>query len=334
MEMKIRFGVLSSAKIAIKQVIPAIQQSKYCIVAGLASRNLETARSICKTLDIEKAYGSYEELLADKEIDAVYIPLPNHLHVPWAIKALEAGKHVLCEKPLGLSSDEVRTLIAAARHHKDCKVMEAFMYRHHPQWKKAKELVENGDIGELRAIQSFFSYYNDDPENIRNIAQIGGGGMMDIGCYCLSLSRFLFGCMPKRVCGMGTTDRAFGTDVLFSGLLDFDGKSSIFTCSTQLAPYQRAVIMGTKGSIEILIPFNAPVDRPCVLIHEGKGSRKTYEFDLCDQYTLQADSFARSVVDDTAVYTPLSDGLENMVLLERCLQSGQENRWIEVEDVI
>ncbi len=326
----IRFGVLSSAKIGVTQVIPAIQKSSLCTVAGLASRNFEKAQSLCKTLGIAKAYASYEELLADPDIDAVYIPLPNHLHVPWSLKALEAGKHVLCEKPVGLSSEDAQNLLSAAGKYPFLKVMEAFMYRHHPQWQKAKELVEAGEIGELRTIQSFFSYYNDDPDNIRNKLEIGGGGMMDIGCYCLSLSRFIFGMQPKRVCGMGNTDPIFGTDTLFSGLLDFGGRSATFTCSTQLAPYQRATIFGTTGSIEILIPFNAPVDRKCVLIHEVKGSRRTYEFDICDQYTLQSDSFARSILDDLPVFTSLYDGWENMVLIEKCLQSAKANKWLEI----
>lgn len=327
---KIRFGVLSSAKIGVQQVIPAIQKSSLCTVSALASRSLETAKELCRSLGIEKAYGTYDELLADPDIDAVYIPLPNHLHVPWSIKALEAGKHVLCEKPLGLTSDEVRTLIAACEKYPSLKVMEAFMYRHHPQWQMAKELVETGGIGELRTIQSFFSYYNDDPEDIRNMAGIGGGGMMDIGCYCLSLSRYIFDKQPSRVCGMGTIDPVFGTDTLFSGLLDFEGASSTFTCSTRIAPYQRVIILGTSGSIEIAIPFNAPVDSKTVLVHEVKGSRRTYEFDVCDQYTLQADSLAQSIVNDLPVFTPLKDGWENMVLIEKCMQSAAENKWIEI----
>ncbi len=328
---KIRFGVLSSANIGVQQVIPAIQKSRFCRVTGLASRNIEKAEALCKTLGIERPYASYEELLADPDIDAVYIPLPNHLHVPWSIKALAAGKHVLCEKPLGLHSTEVQKLISAAEQYPFLKVMEAFMYRHHPQWQKAKELVDGGKIGELRTIQSFFSYYNDDPNNIRNIADIGGGGMMDIGCYCLSLSRFIFGGQPRRVCGIGNIDPVFGTDILFSALLDFDGRTATFTCSTQLAPYQRVIILGTTGSIEIIIPFNAPVDQHCVVIHEADGSRCTYEFDICDQYTLQADSFARSIKENLPVFTPLHDAWENMVLLETCLQSGRDSKWLEIE---
>ena len=199
---RIRWGVLSTARIGTETVIPAMQLGEYCTVAAIASRQLEKAQAAARKLDIKKAYGSYEELLSDPDIDAVYIPLPNHLHVPWTIKALNAGKHVLCEKPIGLSAAEAQKLLSVARKFPRLKVMEAFMYRHHPQWQWAKQKVNEGKIGEVRTIQSFFSYYNNDPDNIRNKADIGGGGLMDIGCYCISLSRFIFGAEPWRVCGI------------------------------------------------------------------------------------------------------------------------------------
>lgn len=330
MKDKIRFGVLSSAKIGLEHVIPALQKSQFCDVAALSSRNEQKAKTLCAKLGIEKVYASYDALLADPDLDAVYIPLPNHLHVPWAKKALEAGKHVLCEKPLALSSDEALELVEFSEQYPDLKIMEAFMYRHHPQWKMAKQLVEEGQIGTLRTIQSFFSYYNDDETNIRNIAEVGGGGMMDIGCYCLSLSRFLFGQEPKKVCGMVEMDPRFNTDTLFSGMLDFGVGSATFTCSTLLAPYQRVNILGTEGRIEIKIPFNAPNDEQCVLLVENGGHCQTYEFTICDQYSLQGDSLARSILGEKPVLTPLRDGWQNMVLLEKCLQSGVDRKWLEV----
>lgn len=327
---KIRIGVLSTAKIGRTKVIPAMQQGLHVDVTAICSRNLESARAAAKELSIPKAYDSYEALLADPDIDAVYIPLPNHLHVHWSRKAMEAGKHVLCEKPIGLTTDEAQDLLDAAEAHPELKVMEAFMYRFHPQWKKARELVLSGAIGELTTIQSFFSYFNADPDNIRNKAEIGGGGLMDIGCYNISLSRFLFGAEPDRVAGFVDRDPRFGTDRLFSGMMDFGGRVSAFTCSTQLVDYQRVNIFGTTGRIEILIPFNAPPDKPCRIIVQDDVSEtlETIDFDVCDQYTLQADQFALAVLNDTDVPTPLTDALDNMHVLETLLKSADLGEWV------
>ncbi|HEU4389331.1 MAG TPA: Gfo/Idh/MocA family oxidoreductase, partial [Blastocatellia bacterium] len=255
---KIRWGILGTARIGTRKVIPAMQRGVYCEVLAIASRDLKKARAEAGRLSIPRAYGSYGELLADPDIDAIYNPLPNHLHVPWSMEAIAAGKHVLCEKPIALSSTEAESLVEAARRRPQIKVMEAFMYRHHPQWQRAKELVSAGAIGKLRVVNSFFSYYNDDPGDVRNIAEIGGGGLMDIGCYCISFARLLFGGEPRRVCGVVDYDPKFKTDRLASALLDFDEGTASFTCSTQLASYQRAQIFGTAGRIEIEIPVNAP----------------------------------------------------------------------------
>ena len=237
-------------------------------------------------MGIPRAYGSYEALLEDDEVDAIYNPLPNHLHVPWSIKALEAGKHVLCEKPIGLTAAEGRELVEAGKKHPQLKLMEAFMYRHHPQWQKAKALVKEGQIGELRSIQSFFSYFNDNPDDIRNQADIGGGGMMDIGCYPISLSRFIFEAEPNRVLGCVEYDPTLHTDRLASAILEFGGGTSTFTCSTQLVPYQRVNIFGTQGRVEIEIPFNAPPDRPCRIWHQrGRDAIEEIAFEICNQYT-------------------------------------------------
>jgi predicted dehydrogenase len=280
-------------------------------------------------LDIPKAYGSYEELLADPDIDAIYNPLPNHLHVPWSIKAIEAGKHVLCEKPIALTAAEAQTLVDAARKHPHLKVMEAFMYRHHPQWQRAKKLVDEGKIGTLRTIQSFFSYYNDDPNNIRNRADIGGGGLMDIGCYNISLSRFIFDAEPQRVVGIVEYDPQLRTDRLASGIMDFGNGTATFTCSTQLAPYQRVNIFGTQGRIEIEIPFNAPPDKPCKLWHEAKGKIQEIILPTTDQYTVQGDLMSQAILKDTPVPTPLEDAVRNMRLIEAIVESGRGNNWVE-----
>jgi predicted dehydrogenase len=328
---KIRWGVLSTARIGTKTVIPAMQLGKYCTVTAIASRQLKKAQAAAGQLGIEKAYGSYEELLADPDIDAVYIPLPNHLHIPWTIKALNADKHVLCEKPIGLSADEAQALLDAAKKFPRLKVMEAFMYRHHPQWQWAKQKVTQGKIGELRTIQSFFSYYNADPNNIRNKADIGGGGLMDIGCYCISLSRFIYGAEPWRACGIIEEDPNMKVDRLTSGILEFSRGTSTFTCATQLVPYQRVNIFGTKGRIEIEIPFNAPSDRPCKVWH-GDGNRiEEIVLEVCNQYTIQGDLFSRAVLEDREVPVPLEDAVANMQVIKAIISSTRSSSWVNLE---
>ena len=327
---KVRWGILSTAEIGIYKVIPAMQQGQYCDVVSIASRDLARAQAAAQQLGIPKAYGSYEALLADPDIDAVYNPLPNHLHVGWSIKALQAGKHVLCEKPIGMNVAEAEQLLEAARKHPELKVMEAFMYHHHPQWRRARQLVDEGQIGELRTIQTFFSYYNDDPDNIRNMADIGGGGLMDIGCYCISLSRFIFDAEPQRVVGIVEYDPLFGTDRLTSGLMDFGRGTSTWTCATQVAPYQRVNIFGSEGRVEIEIPFNAPPDRPCKMWHERNGEIEEIVFPICDQYTIQGDLFSLAVLNDTAVPTPLEDAVANMKVIEAIFRSGESGTWIEM----
>jgi predicted dehydrogenase len=324
----VRWGVLSTANIGTGKVIPAMQKGTYCEVTAIASRNLESALAAAAKLGIPKAYGSYEELLADPDIDAVYNPLPNHLHVPWSLKAIEAGKHVLCEKPIALTAAEAQTLLDAAKQHPNIKVMEAFMYRFHPQWQRAKELVASGAIGELRTVHSFFSYFNIDPNNIRNMAAIGGGGLMDIGCYNISLSRFIFGGEPRRVCSLIEYDPQFSTDRLASGMLDFGSGTATFTCSTQISPYQRVNIFGTRGRIEIEIPFNAPPDRPCRMWHQHDGTVDEIVFDVVDQYTLQGDAFSQAILNNTAVPTPLEDAVANMRVLEAIVASARASAWV------
>ncbi len=331
---QVRWGILSTAKIGTEKVIPAMQRGAYCKVVAIASRDAERAAAAAGALGIPTAHGSYEALLADPQVDAVYNPMPNHLHVPWSIRALEAGKHVLVEKPIGLSSDEGQQLVDAAAKHPGLKVMEAFMYRHHPQWQRARQIVAGGGIGRLRTIQSFFSYYNDDPTNIRNQAQIGGGGLADIGCYCISLSRFIFDAEPKRVMGIVEYDPKMQIDRLASGILDFgsgsgfDGGTSTFTCSTQLTPFQRVNIFGTEGRVEIDIPFNAPPDRPCTMRHERDGAIEEIELDVCDQYTIQGDLFAQAILNDGPVSTPIEDAVANMRVIEAVVESGRRGAWV------
>ncbi len=325
---KIRWGVLGAAKIATNKVIPAMQRGEYSEITAIASRDLAKARAAATQLSIPKVFGSYEELLADQEVEAIYIPLPNHLHVPWSLKALKAGKHVLCEKPIALTSAEAQTLVDAAKRYPRRQVMEAFMYRFHPQWQRAKKLVSDGAIGELRTIHSVFSYYNLDPHNIRNIADVGGGGLMDIGCYNISTSRFVFGKEPQRVFGIVDYDPKFKTDRLVSGILDFGSGTATFTCSTQLSPYQRVNIFGTKGRIEIEIPFNPSSDMPTKMWHQNGNRVEEIVFDPCDQYTLQGDAFSLAILNDTPVPTPLQDAAANMKVIEAIVESGKKGGWV------
>ena len=329
-ERKVRWGILSTAKIGVEKVIPALAKTQNCEVVAIASRRLEAAKEAAARLGIPRAYGSYEELLADADIEAVYNPLPNHLHVPLSIAALEAGKHVLCEKPIGLSSDEGRQLADAGRRHPQLKLMEAFMYRHHPQWRRAKELATNGGVGELRTIQSFFSYFKDDPQDIRSKPEMGGGGLMDIGCYNISLSRFLFDGEPRRVYGIVEYDPSLGVDRLASAILEFDRGTSTFTCGTQLVPYQRVHVFGTTGRVEIEIPFNAPTERPCRIWHQTGDDVKEELLPTSDQYAIQGDLFAKAILDDTPVPTPIEDAVANMRVIEAVVQSGKERRPVEI----
>ena len=327
---KVRWGILSTAKIGTEKVIPALQRSEFGEVTAIASRRLDAARGAAASLGIPVAYGSYEELLADENIDAVYIPLPNHMHVEWSIRALEAGKHVLCEKPIGLSAAEGEKLLVAAKRHPRQKLMEAFMYRHHPQWLYTRSLVDSGAIGELRAIQSAFCYNNTDPANIRNRKECGGGGLMDIGCYNISLSRYLFDAEPIRVMGAIDYDPDFGTDRLCAAVMEFERGTSSFTCSTQASPYQRVNAFGSAGRIEIQIPFNAPPDEACNVWLEDSQGLQHWQSEPCDQYTIQGDLFAKAVLDDSDVPTPLTDAVANMRVIEAIVRSAREDSWINV----
>ncbi len=331
---KIRWGVLGAANIAVKKVIPGMQRCIRAEVAAIASRDLERARRAADGLKIGKAYGSYEELLADENIDAIYNPLPNHLHVPWSIKAAEAGKHVLCEKPLSLTVGEAQELIAA-RDRTRVKIGEAFMVRTHPQWLRAREIVGSGEIGELRCIMSAFSYFNRDPENIRNVPEFGGGAVMDIGCYPITMSRFFFGREPARAVGLVEHDPEMGTDRLTSALLDFEPGEAVFTCATQLVPFQRMQVLGTKGRIDLEIPYNIPPDRPSrIFVDDGSQlagqNARIEEFPAMDQYTIQGDAFSQAIQENSEVPVTLEDALANMRVIEAVLRSGRTSQWERV----
>lgn len=330
MAKKIRWGVLGVAKIATVKVIPAMQQGSLCEITAIASRSAEKARHAAEELDIPKAYASYESLLNDPDIDAIYNPLPNHMHVEWSAKAAKAGKHVLCEKPIGLSAAETKHLIDV-RDKAGVKIGEAFMVRVHPQWLRAREIARSGEIGDLRVITGFFSYNNRKPENIRNIPEYGGGALMDIGCYPVNVSRWLFGEEPSKVSALIERDPEFGTDRLTSAMLRFSSGQATFTASTQLVPYQKIHIFGTKGRVEIEIPFNAPPDASTnIFVHTD--TMRTETFPAVDQYTLQGDAFSKAILEDTEVPVPLEDALKNMAVIEAVFKSAQSHHWEDPAD--
>ena len=328
---KVRWGVLGVAKIATEKVIPAMRTSDVSEVVAIASRDRAKAEKAAKALELSKAYGSYRELVEDPDIDAIYNPLPNHLHKEWTVAAADAGKHVLCEKPIGMSSAEAREIIAA-RDRTGVKIEEAFMVCSHPQWLKVIEICQSGRLGELRSYMGAFSYFNDDPENIRNQAEAGGGGLMDIGCYLLTTSRMVFGEEPRRAMSLIERDPVSTVDVVTSMTLDFPSGQAVGTCSTRMVPYQRVHVFGTKGRLEVEIPFNAPNDRPCRLfVDDGRdvfgGGRETIVIDTCDQYRIQGDLFSRAILDDTDVVYPLEKSLENMRWIEAIFRSAETGRW-------
>ncbi len=321
----LRWGVLSTADIARTKVIPGMLRARRCAVVAIGSRDGDRARQVAGELGIPRAHDSYEALLADPEVDAVYIPLPNHLHVEWTTRAAEAGKHVLCEKPLGLTAEDAQRAVDACAAH-GVRLMEAFMYRLHPSWVAVRELVASGRIGQLQAVQSWFSYYNDDPANIRNIAAVGGGALYDIGCYCVNLSRMLFGSEPTMVEAAITRDPVTGTDVLTSGLLGFGEGVASFTCSTRAEDDQRVHISGTLGRIEVAIPFNIPPDRPTevFLTHGGdppvSPHTEVLRFETADPYTVETERFSAAILDDAPTPVPPEDAVANLRVMDRIFQ--------------
>jgi len=322
----VRWGILSTANIGVRKVIPAIARAERCEVVAIASRELERATRVADELGIPRAHGGYEGLLSDPDVDAVYIPLPNSQHAAWTIAAARAGKHVLCEKPLAMTAAEAQDMVQTCAT-EGVLLMEAFMYRLHPSWEAVRELVASGRIGRLRAVQSWFSFFNDDPDDIRNVAELGGGGLYDIGCYCINLSRMLFGGEPTGIEASVTRD-ATGTDVLTSAILAFDEGVATFTCSTRAERDQRVHIYGTDGRISIGIPFNIPPDRPTEVFVTSGGdppvspNTQTLTFEPADMYAIQAERFANAVLDDQPLPIPPEDAIGNMQVIDAIFRGG------------
>jgi predicted dehydrogenase len=324
---ELRWGILSTADIGRTKVVPAMQKAKRNRVVAVASREPNRAADYARELAIPTVHPSYEALLADPGVDAVYIPLPNHMHAEWAMAAARAKKHVLCEKPLAMNAAEAARMVAVAEQ-EDVILAEAFMYRLHPSWQKVREIVASGRIGRLSAVQSWFGYYNDDPANIRNIVEAGGGALLDVGCYCINLSRMLFDGEPHRVSGSMVRDPALGVDTLTSGMLEFDTGVATFTCSTRTETDQRVHIYGTQGRISIGIPFNIPPDRPTEIYVTAGGDppvapdTETIKFETADPYTVQAEFFAAAVLDGTPMPFPASDAVGNMRVVDLIVETA------------
>ena len=330
MEPSLRWGILGTARIATKKVIPGLKLGVWTRVAAIASRDQARADAAARDLDIPKAYGSYEALLADPDIDVVYIPLPNHLHVPWTIRAAEAGKHVVCEKPIALSADEARTLIAV-RDRTGVRIQEAFMVRTHPQWEKTLDLCGSGAIGEVRAYLGAFSYFNDDPANIRNIAEWGGGGLMDIGCYLVMTSRLVFGEEPIHASARLSVDPVAHVDTLASLTLEYPSGHAVGICGTRMTPYQRVQVIGTRGRLEIEVPFNSAPDRPSRMwVDDGRdpfgGGRRGITIGACDQYRVQGDRFSLAILEKLPQPYPLEESIANMTVIDALFQSARSGR--------
>lgn len=328
---KVKWGIISTANIGVAKVIPGMLKSKELEIVAISSRDLKTAKAWAAKLGIPKAYGSYEAMLADPEVEAVYNPLPNHLHVPLTLAAAKAGKHVLCEKPIAISAKEAAALrkVPKSRH-----IAEAFMVRHALQWIEVRRRVKAGEIGDVRAIQVMFSYYNIDPKNVRNMAKIGGGGMLDIGCYPITVSRYIFGSDPVRAAATIDRDPKFKTDRLAGGILEFSkGRHLTFTCSTQLAPYQRVQIMGTKGRIEVEIPFNAPPEEPNRIFVQGMDMNvgEWISLPVSDQYQLEAEAFGRVIRKKEKHVWGVEDAIMNMKIIDALFKSGKSGKFEKVK---
>ncbi len=333
-DKKIRWGILGSALIAEEHLIPAIKKTTNGEVAAIASRSLDKAKDFAQKNDIPLALGSYEELIEHPEIDVIYNPLPNHLHVDLSIKAAQAGKHILCEKPAAMSAEEAVKLRAIPEN---ILFMEAFMVRFHPQWLKVRELIDQGKIGELKAMQAFFCYFNKDKNNIRNIAEIGGGGMYDIGCYPTTISKFIFRALPRRVASLVDYDAEFKTDKLVSAIYDFGaGRQLTFGVSTQLAKYQRVNLLGTEGRLEVQIPFNAPGgEKTKIFFDDGKaldGSRmETIVIQESNQYHLQCEAFNQAILNGEKLPYGVEDAIDNSKILDSVFRAAKTNQWEIVE---
>jgi predicted dehydrogenase len=324
------WGVLSVSGHYKLRVHTPIQKTSLLEMRAIASRSGQKAADAARSLGIPKSYDSYEELLADPEIEAVYIPLPNHLHAQWVKKAADAGKHILCEKPFAMDAGEAADAAWYAES-KGVLLMEACMYRFHPLWQRAREIVRTGEIGAVHAIQAIFTYSNKDPANIRNIPEAGGGGIPDIGYYAVSSARFLLDREPDRTVSLVHRDPVLETDILSSAILDFGSARALFTVATQTFPAQRVEVFGASGSISLPQCFNIFPDVPSqILISTSLGTR-TVSHPAVDQYALLFEGFSKAVREGGPVPIPLRDAVENMKVLDAIFRSEKTGGWEKIE---
>jgi predicted dehydrogenase len=327
----VRWGVIGASRFALNTSLPGMKKGSLTQLCAIASRDLAKAQAAARALGIPRAYGSYEELIEDPELEVIYNPLPNHLHVEWSARAARAGKHVLCEKPIALNARDAETLLAVQRETGKL-ISEAFMVRNHPQWHQARAWIREGRIGELVSVQCAFAYFNRDAGNIRNKQDVGGGALYDIGCYAVNTSRFLFGKEPQRAIAICERDPEFGTDRLTSGILDFGGAHLTFFCSTQCVSFQRVNVFGTKGRIEIEIPFNAPPDRPTKIFFDDGSARdgssiQTTSFPVVDQYSLQSENFSSAVRGGGSIENSIEVAVGNMRVIDALFRSAESGQW-------
>lgn len=324
----LRFGIISTARIGWESVIPAIQDAENCVITAIASRNLANARALADRFSVPHAFGSYEEMLASDVIDAIYIPLPTSQHVEWTIKSADAGKHVLCEKPIALKADEIDQLIAARDRNK-VVVSEAFMVTYSPVWRKVRSLIREGAIGRLKHVQGAFSYYLRDPNNMRNIPELGGGGLPDIGVYPTISTRFVTGKEPLRVQADTERDPDFGTDIYSSVRADFGEFELSFYIATQLAARQVMVFHGDQGYIEVKSPFNANRygAEEIELTNQNHSQSTFFRFQDCRQYRLQAEAFTRAVMGENEEIVTLENSKLNQKVIDAIYRASEKGGW-------
>lgn len=323
---KIRFGVLGVSNHFYKRIALPLNETDNCEVYAIASREVSKAKVAGEEFGIPVSDLNYEELINHDEVDAIYIPQPNHLHAEWTIKALEAGKPVLCEKPLAMDAQEANQMADVSKR-LNIPLMEGFMYRFHPLWQHIRNLIRTNQIGQINSVHTIFTYNNPSSSNIRNIKEFGGGALMDIGCYAISVPRFLFGSEPDKVMATMEEHPEFGTDMHTTALMQFGSANASFFVSTASEPFQKVEIIGTAGTITVHVPFNTYVDTPSTItVSTGQGAREV-EFPICDPYGLMFDAFSSALIDQKPVPVPIEDAINNMKVIDAVVKSAKSGKW-------
>ena len=332
----IRWGVLGAAAIATGRTMPAMLEAPSATLLALASRDLAKAQAVAQTLGIPRVYASYEALLADPQVDAVYVPLPNQLHFEWALRCLQAGKHVLCEKPLCLSADQVSQL-CAARDRTQRHIEEGFGFRNHPQWAKLDELLASDAIGPVRAVHATLAKQFLDPLDVRNNPATGGGALYDLGSYAISACNLIFKRQPARVVAALERDPTFGIDRLSSAILDYGNAHALLTVATQSGPcnwgtHQQLSVLGANGWLRLTFPYAHGRPSACQIelgdsSSVGSFPTQTFHFEPANQYTLQIERFSRLLLGHEAPSWPIEDALHTLRVIEALFVSAHSASW-------